>query len=154
MNIEKQRILCMDYGDVRCGFAVSDPTGLLASGIGTVKISGLRFLIEHIKKMADEYGITLIVVGNPVNLNGTRGPKSAAAEELAGRIESETGIKTELFDERLSTMAAHRVMNETGTFGKKRKNTVDTLSAQIILQDYMDRHRNERSGEDGGAAAF
>lgn len=140
-----QRILCIDYGEVRCGFAVSDPTGVLAVGLGTLTITGKKMLIEHIKKIIKEYGINIIVLGNPINLNGTRGEKSAFVTSLAERIENETNVKTVLFDERLSTLAAHRIMNETGTHGKRRKETIDTLSAQIILQNYMDSEKNNQT---------
>jgi putative Holliday junction resolvase len=136
-----KRILCIDYGDVRTGIAVSDTLGLLAVGLGAVRAAGARDLIEYIKKKADEYNVGLIVIGNPINMNGTSGSRSDKVRIFAERLESALGIKVIMYDERCTTMAAHHILNETDTRGKKRKNVIDTLSAQIILQNYMDSHK-------------
>lgn len=134
-----KRIFCIDYGDVRTGLAISDPLGIIAVGIGTVRAEGDRKLIalitEELKKYDD---IEIIVVGNPINMDGTRGLRSEKATAFASKLSKATGIETVLYDERLSTMNAHRIMNDTNTRGQKRKDTVDTLSAQLILQSYMD----------------
>lgn len=136
-----ERILCVDYGDVRSGLAVSDPLGMIAVGIGTIRAEGDRTLIARIQAEIEKYDIRLIVVGNPVNMDGSRGSRSQKAAAFAGKLSEATGIETELYDERCTTMEAHRIMNETDTRGKKRKAAVDTLSAQIILQNYMDSHK-------------
>ncbi|MDD4414563.1 MAG: Holliday junction resolvase RuvX [Oscillospiraceae bacterium] len=136
-----QRVLCIDYGDVRSGIAVSDALGVLAVGLGTVRPKGMRELTEIIKAKADEYNVGLIVVGNPVNMNGTAGPRSERARAFAEKLEAALSVEVVLFDERCTTLAAHRILNETDTRGKKRKDVVDTLSAQIILQNYMDSHK-------------
>lgn len=135
------RILCIDYGDVRTGIAVSDSLGFLAVGLGIVRATGARDLIAHIKEKANEYDVGLIVIGNPVNMNGTSGSRSDKVRSFAERLEKAIGIKVVMYDERCTTMAAHRILNETDTRGKKRKNVIDTLSAQIILQNYMDSHK-------------
>lgn len=135
-----ERLLGIDLGDVRTGMAVSDPLGIIASGIGTVTGLNEYELIRTIKEKISEYGITRIVVGNPINMNGTRGDRSAKAEAFAKHLQQETGLPVVLFDERCTTMAAHRIMNLTDTRAKKRKAAVDTLSAQIILQNYMGSH--------------
>ena len=136
-----KRILGIDYGKVRTGFAVSDLLGLTASGIGTFKASGDRVLIEHICELVKEYGISEIVLGNPINMNGSRGDSSSKVQYLAGLIEKDTGVPVILLDERCTTMLAHQILNATDTRGTKRKNVVDTLSAQIILQNYLDSRR-------------
>ena len=133
----KDRILCIDFGDVRTGLAVSDPLGMLAVGLRTVTANGVNALIEKILACAQEYQVVRIVVGNPINMNGTRGERSLRCEAFANRLQEASGLPVELFDERCT----HTIMNETNTRGKKRKNTVDTLSAQIILQNYLDAHR-------------
>lgn len=137
----KDRILCVDFGDVRTGLAVSDPLGMLAVGLRTVTANGVNALIEKILACAQEYQVVRIVVGNPINMNGTHGERSLRCEAFANRLQEASGLPVELFDERCTTMEAHTIMNETNTRGKKRKNTVDTLSAQIILQNYLDAHR-------------
>ena len=136
-----KRILGIDYGEARTGLAVSDALGLLANGVGNIEERDINRLINKIADKAEEYGAELLVLGNPVNMNGTLGPKSVKVAKLAERLKGKTGLPVVLFDERCTTMAAHKFLNETNTRGKKRKGVVDTLSAQIILQNYMDSHR-------------
>lgn len=134
----KKRLMGIDYGDVRTGLAVSDPLGILAGGIGTFKASGKKALIALIIEQAEKYGVEEFVMGNPINMNGTAGERSEKAKRFAAELEAATGKPVHLFDERCTTMAAHQILNMTDTRGKKRKEVVDTLSAQIILQNYMD----------------
>ena len=134
----KKRFMGIDYGDVRTGLAVSDPLGILAGGIGTFKASGKKALIALIIEQAEKYGVEEFVMGNPINMNGTAGERSEKAKRFAAELEAATGKPVHLFDERCTTMAAHQILNMTDTRGKKRKEVVDTLSAQIILQNYMD----------------
>ena len=138
----KKRILGIDFGEVRTGLAVSDTLGMMAHGIGTVKTGGFKNLISIIEEKIAEYGISLIVMGNPVNMNGTRGEKSEIVSSLAERIRTELNVEVTLIDERLTTAAAHEILNFTEIKGKKRKSVIDTLSAQIILQNYLDSHQS------------
>ncbi len=133
-----KRILGIDYGKVRTGFAISDLLGITASPIGTFKITGDRSLIEKICGLVKEHNISEIVIGNPINMNGSQGDSSTKVQYLATLIEKDTGLPVILFDERCTTMLAHKLLNATDTRGAKRKNIVDTLSAQIILQNYLD----------------
>ena len=133
-----KRILGIDYGKVRTGFAVSDLLGLTASPIGTFKITGDRSLVEKVCEIVKEYEISEIVIGNPINMDGSRGDSSTKVQYLSTLIEKDTGLPVILFDERCTTMLAHKLLNATDTRGAKRKNVVDTLSAQIIFQNYLD----------------
>lgn len=133
--------LGVDYGDVRTGLAVSDPSGLIATGIGTIRPGGMRNTAREVAAAAQEHACTGIVVGLPKNMDGSEGFRSEAVRAFVALLREETSLPIELFDERLSTVEAHRIMDLTGTHGKKRRNTVDTLSAQIILQDYLDKAR-------------
>lgn len=137
-----EKILGVDLGDSRTGLAVSDALGFLASPIGTIHST---YIVETAKKVADaarEHKAQKIVLGLPVNMNGTEGPRAEKIREFAKLLEKELeGVTIEFFDERMSTMAAHQILNMTDTRGKKRKEVVDTLSAQIILQNYMDSHK-------------
>ena len=135
----KGRVLGVDYGEARTGIAVSDATRFLASGIGNVQGGGLEKTAERVLEAAREQGAVAVVLGLPVNMNGTEGPKAARIRELAALIERELPVY--LMDERMTTMSAARYLNETNTRGKKRKGVIDTLSAQIILQNALDRLR-------------
>lgn len=139
----KKRLMGVDYGDVRTGLAVSDPLGILASGVGTFKATGRKALLALIEEKAAEYGVDEFVVGNPINMNGTVGERSEKAKRFAEELAAQSGKPVHLFDERCTTMAAHQILNVTDTRGKKRKEVVDTLSAQIILQNYIDSHKSD-----------
>ncbi len=141
-----KRLMGIDCGDVRTGIAVSDPLGILACGVGTFKAAGRKALIAIILEQAEKYEIDEFVVGNPINMNGTVGDRSLKAQKFASELERESGKPVHLFDERCTTMVAHSIMNMTDTRGKKRKENVDTLSAQIILQNYMDNYK-KRNGD-------
>lgn len=134
-------ILGVDYGDARTGIAITDPTGTIASGLCTVHKSGKRAVTEEIEKICKERNVGLIVIGNPINMNGTEGERSQHIRNFAKYLEDTLGITVELFDERCTTMAAHQILNYTDTRGSRRKSVIDTLSAQIILQNYMDSHK-------------
>ncbi len=131
------RVLGVDYGEARTGLAISDATRFLASGIGNVQGGGLEKTAERVLEAAREQKAVAVVLGLPVNMNGTEGPKAARIRELAALIERELPVY--LMDERMTTMSAARYLNETNTRGKKRKGVIDTLSAQIILQNALDR---------------
>lgn len=133
------RVLGVDYGEARTGLAISDATRFLASGIGNVQGGGLEKTAERVLEAAREQGAVAVVLGLPVNMNGTEGPKAARIRELAALIERELPVY--LMDERMTTMSAARYLNETNTRGKKRRGVIDTLSAQIILQNALDRLR-------------
>ncbi len=138
----KEKILGVDLGDTRTGLAVSDPLGLMASPAGTIYST---YIVETAKKVAQaarEQNARKIVLGMPINMNGTEGPRAEKVREFAGLLKQELeDIEIIFFDERCSTMAAHQILNVTDTRSKRRKEVIDTLSAQIILQNYMDSHK-------------
>lgn len=147
MTEKKAKILGVDFGDARTGLAVSDDLGLLATPAGTVYST---YIVETAKKVAEkavELGAAKIVIGMPINMNGTEGPRAEHVREFAKLVEDQLGVgaSIEFFDERCSTMAAHQILNFTDTKGKRRKNVVDTLSAQIILQNYLDSNRSAQA---------
>ena len=132
----------VDFGEARMGLALSDPTGFLAGGIGTFKVTGIKNAVEIVCEKAKENDVALVVIGLPKNMNGTEGDRAARSRKFAAMIEEASGLPTELCDERRTTILAAGYMSETGTFGKKRKESIDTLSAQIILQTYLDKQKN------------
>ena len=135
----KGKLLGVDFGDTRTGIAVSDPSRLLASGIGYVSPGGIEKCADAVAEIAREQGVAAIVVGLPVNMDGSEGGRAARCRKFAYMLSERTGLVVGMFDERMTTMTASRYLNETNTRGKKRKTVIDTLSAQIILQNCLDR---------------
>jgi len=143
------KILGVDFGDKRTGLAVSDKTRFLASGIGQISVGGMQKTAEKICEIIQSEGVTGgVVVGLPVNMNGSLGPRAEHAQKFASVLGSKLSaigladIPIVMIDERMTTMAASRYLNETDTRGQKRKNVIDTLSAQIILQNALDKLKN------------
>ena len=136
-----KRILGVDFGDTRTGVAMSDISGFLASGVGTVKSTSFLKTAEEVAKIAKGKDVGLIVLGHPINMNGTLGPRSEKAQAFGKHLEELTGLPVVLFDERLSTANAHVMLNITNTRGQKRKSIIDEMSACLILQSYLDSKR-------------
>ncbi len=135
----KGKLLGVDFGDTRTGLAVCDPSRLIASGLGYISPGGIEKCAEAIAKRAIEEGAVGIVIGLPVNMDGSEGARAARCRKLGYLIEQHCPLPVAMMDERMTTMTASRYLNETGTRGKKRKTVIDTLSAQIILQNAIDR---------------
>jgi putative Holliday junction resolvase len=134
------RILGVDFGDVRTGLAISDPARFLASGLQTVTPGSMTKTAICVVETAAEQGAVAVVLGLPVNMNGTEGPRAEHIRLFADMLEEQQPeLPILLLDERMTTMAASRFLNETNTRGAKRKQVIDTLSAQIILQNALDR---------------
>ena len=139
LESKEGRILGVDFGDTRTGLAVSDEMRFLASGIGYISPGGIEKTACAVAEEATKLGVSAIVVGHPLNMNGTEGPRAERAAQFASLLrEKLENIEVALFDERMTTMAAARYLNETNLRGKKRKGVIDTLSAQIILQNFLD----------------
>ena len=133
------RILSVDFGDTRTGLALSDVSRYLASGIGYVSPGGIVKTADKVAEIAVENKASAVVVGLPKNMDGSEGFRADRAKEFADMLRERLEIPVVMFDERMTTMAASRFLNETNTRGAKRKAAVDTLSAQIILQNVLDR---------------
>ena len=133
------RILSVDFGDTRTGLAVSDISRYLASGIGYVSPGGIVKTADKVAEVASEQKASAIIVGLPKNMDGSEGFRAERVREFADLLRERLSLPVVMFDERMTTMAASRFLNETGTKGAKRKTVVDTLSAQIILQNALDR---------------
>lgn len=144
MDLSHGKYLGVDYGDVRTGLAECDVSGMLASGITTIKEGGMRKTAIRVAKEAEMRSCKKIVIGLPKNMDGTMGERTEVIRTFAGILAELTDIPIDFFDERMSTMIAYRYLGATETFGKKRKDAVDTLSAEIILQGYIDKERNAK----------
>lgn len=137
----KGRILGVDFGDTRTGIAVSDVSRFLASGIGYVSPGGIEKTADKIVEIALEKGVGAIVVGLPKNMDGTEGFRAERCREFASLLRQKLNgeVPVAMMDERLTTVSASRYLNETNTRGSRRKGVIDTLSAEIILQNALDR---------------
>ena len=138
------RILGVDFGDTRTGVAVSDISRFLASGIGYISPGGIEKTADKIVEIANEKNAVAVVVGLPKNMDGSEGFRAERCREFAQmlREKSQGKLLVAMIDERLTTMSASRYLNETNTRGSKRKGVIDTLSAEIILQNALDRLKN------------
>lgn len=134
------KIMGLDVGSKTIGVAISDAFGWTAQGIETVKINEAEgeFGIERIKALVKEHNVTEFVVGFPKNMNNTVGPRGEASENYKTLLEETFGFPVKLWDERLTTMAAERVLIEADVSRKKRKQVIDKMAAVMILQGYLD----------------
>ena len=136
------RILGLDIGSKTIGVAISDPLGWTAQGITTIRRTKKEQDLEEIKKICKEYSVETIVIGLPKNMNGTIGESGEKVLEFSERIKEETELKVEMWDERLTTVAAHKAMLGSDLSRSKRKKIVDKIAAIYILQGYLDRLSN------------
>lgn len=139
------RVLGIDYGDSRIGLAVSDPMGWTAQGLETVKSKeSMKKALVRIMEIIKQYEIKDIVIGYPLNMNGTPGPRTERTENFINKLLEFGDFNIIKWDERLTTVSAHRAMNELGVKASNKKNIVDTMSAVFILQGYLDRQSRSK----------
>ena len=139
------KILAVDYGDTRTGLAISDRTEFLASPVGTITERNAERLAHKVADAVKEQGAELIVVGLPINMNGTRGPRAEKCEEFAKMLGELVDCPVEMWDERSTTVTAHNILNTANVRGKARKAVVDTVAATIILEGFMAHRRNKKT---------
>ncbi|BDH62382.1 Holliday junction resolvase [Ureibacillus massiliensis 4400831 = CIP 108448 = CCUG 49529] len=134
------RIMGLDVGSRTVGVAISDALGWTAQGIETIQINEEEgeFGLERIKELVSEYAVTEFVVGFPKNMNNTVGPRGEASEQYKKLLEDTFQLPVKLWDERLTTMAAERMLIEADVSRKKRKKVIDKMAAVMILQGYLD----------------
>ena len=134
------RVLGLDYGEARTGVAVSDLLGLTAQGLESIEHKeGTKKLIQRLREIITEYQIEKIVIGYPLNMNASSGPRAQKTDAFIKKLKEEFGLEVIKIDERLTTVAAHRTMTELSIKKKRKKQIVDTISAEYILQMYLDK---------------
>lgn len=148
------RILAADFGDARTGLAICDSAETIASPIGNADGKGIRGTASAVAKVAEERRAEMIVVGLPVNMDGTEGKRAEKCRTFAGALQNEVegkGIEVVLWDERNTTVQAYRNLLAAGVPGSKKRAIIDAEAARIILDSYMSYRRNQasRSGEGG-----
>lgn len=131
------KIMAIDYGDAHTGIAISDPTGLLAGTTTTINSRKPDVVLDELARLVREYRVDELVMGYPKNMDGTDGPRAELYRAFAQRVEETCGLKPVLWDERRTTIDAHRILFEAGKNAKKRKKTVDAVAASLILEGYL-----------------
>lgn len=135
------KILSVDYGDVRTGIAISDVRGMLASPLCVIEQSYQPKLVDRIVQIVEENKIEKIVIGLPRNMDGSYGYRCDECRSLGDAIAQKIDVGIFYEDERLTTVMAHNVLSDNNVRGKKRKQTVDAVSAVMILQSFLDKNR-------------
>lgn len=132
------RILALDLGKRRIGLALSDPLGLTAQGLETLERTRIREDIGRLGELVSEKGVTLILIGNPLHMDGREGRQTEYARDFGARLQAATGLAIEYWDERLTTVEAQRVLRQSGISIEKRAKAVDRLAAVILLESFLD----------------
>ena len=141
------KCMSIDLGEVRIGIAVSDSMGIIANGLETYNRKNLKADVEYMIKIIKDYNIKCCVLGLPINMNGTEGPRVEKSREFGSLIDERLkdeniDCKIDYQDERLTTVSSERVLIESGMRRDKRKTVIDKIAATIILQTYLDCHPN------------
>ena len=139
--------MAVDYGDSHTGLACCDRTETLASPIGVIDEKNFNVCVEKVAAASVEYEAGLIVVGNPLNMNGSAGPRSEICKSFADLLQNYVDVPVVMWDERSTTVTAHQMMNEVNKRGKKRKAVIDAVAAAVILENYMAWRANNKDKE-------
>lgn len=132
------RVLALDFGKRRIGLAISDELGVTAQGLETLQRTRIRDDIERLAELVGARNVRLILMGNPLHMSGSESRQTEYVRDFAARLEKATGVAVEFWDERLTTVAAQRVLRESGISIQKRAQAVDRLAAVILLESYLD----------------
>jgi putative Holliday junction resolvase len=130
--------MAIDYGAAHTGVAISDPTGFLAGYTTTIHSRKEEVVLSELSRLAQENQVEQLVLGLPRNMDGTEGPRAELSRDFAVKVEQTVGLPVVLWDERRTTVDAHRILSEAGQNAKKRKKTVDAVAASLILEGYLD----------------
>ena len=131
------KIMAIDYGDSRTGIAISDALGMLTGFTTVIHAYTPDKVAAAIQTLIEQHQVTELVMGYPKNMDGTEGPRAELYKGFAALLEQTTGLKPVLWDERRTTVDAHRILSQNNVRGKKRKNTVDAVAASLILEGYL-----------------
>ena len=135
-----QRALALDLGEKRIGVAVSDPLNIIAQSVGTIQRKDIKSDLKKIADLVKEYRADKLVIGLPLNMNGTKGKSAKLAIDFVETVKKEIQIDVEMIDERLTSAQGERIFLEADMSREKRKKNIDKIAAQLILQSYLDLH--------------
>ena len=142
---KKSRLIAIDPGGKRIGIALSDENKIVATPYTTIIKENYRDLVDQIKKIVKEYDIDGIVIGNPINMDGTEGPSSQSAKDLAKNLSKDITENITLWDERLSSQGAFNLSNDLSINSSKKVKKLDENSAQFILQGILDYYHKKNT---------
>ena len=140
------RIMAIDYGDAHTGIAISDPTGFMAGFTTTIDAYRPEAVAERVAALAQEHGVEELGLGHPINMDGTRGPRSEKAQAMKVLLEETSSLPVILWDERRTTIDAHQILLNNGKNAKKRKKVVDAVAASLILEGYLTYKKSHPAG--------
>lgn len=135
--------MSVDYGDSRIGLSVCDELEILAHPLRTIKSESMRKNVDTIAEIAKSESVEKIVIGLPLNMDGSEGVRAGKSRAFGRVLEKVSGIEVDYFDERLTSVEAESIMDEVSVKKSKRKNIVDTIAAQIILESYLSARKNK-----------
>ncbi len=141
------RAFGLDVGTRTVGVALSDPLGVTAQTLTTLRRTGLRADLAALRKLAETHDVTQAVVGLPLNMDGSEGPSAARSRAFGEALAKALGVPVEYWDERLSTVAANRALRESALSPERRRAVVDQVAAALILQGWLDAHRATPPGD-------
>ncbi len=139
------RILGIDYGDARTGIAITDALNITVQGLETIHNKGSdKIILKRLDEILEQYQVDTIVVGKPINMNGTPSQRTEITEKFIHKLKCKYNkLKIETIDERLTTVAAHKTMNFLDIGKNKKRNIVDTISAVYILETYLNKIKKQ-----------
>jgi putative Holliday junction resolvase len=154
-NTENGRILALDLGKKRIGLALSDPLGISAQGLHTLRRTTIREDIAALEALAREHDVKLVLVGHPLNMSGAEGRQAVYTRDFAERLRERTGLTVRFWDERLTSKEAERVLKQSGIGIEKRARAIDRLAAVILLASFLDSraHMGDGAADMAGDAA-
>ena len=141
------KIMAVDYGDTRTGLAVCDPSELLASPVDQLEEKSMAKVVAKVAEASKQHNVGMIVVGLPLNMDGTEGARAKKSRKMAGQLEAAVEVPVKMWDERRTTVSAAAMLSDCGTFGKKRKAVLDAVSAAVILESYLAWRKNHPGEE-------
>ncbi len=145
--IKSGRVLALDVGSKTIGLAVSDPLGITAQGLETIRRKNKRTDLAGLRTVIEQYGVSEMVVGLPLRMSGQEGTQAEKMREFVALLEKKFGLPVHLMDERLTSVEANRVLRESEMSIKKRAGAVDRLAAVLILQSFLELQKNRRGSE-------
>ncbi|MBI2816301.1 MAG: Holliday junction resolvase RuvX [Acidobacteria bacterium] len=143
---DQSRVMALDWGDKRVGVAISDPLGLTAQGLTTMERRNRKQDLSFLRSLVRKHNVSLILLGYPLNMSGTVGERAQRIRELANELKGALRVEVRLCDERLTTVEAHRVLQDAGIKAARRRESVDRVAAALLLQEFLDaqgRHRDQ-----------
>ena len=148
---DSSRILALDWGSKRVGLAVSDPLGLTAQGLPTMSRRNKQRDMNYLRSLVRRYQVSLVLLGNPLQMDGTEGANTEMIRSVATELREELGVEVRLWDERLTSAEANRMFEEAGVSASKRRASVDRVAAVLLLQNFLESQPRKAVGPESAS---